>query len=532
MKTMMKDIRTLGAAILFGVALSACSNDDILNEQPVNPTQQVYTMTIQASKGGDDATTRGLYWADYAKKTLNANWTGKEKVRVVQNGSVIGTLSATISSDKSTTLSGTVTGADLSKGIKFILLADEDGQIDYTGQNGAMMEENGTGNIEENYDYASYELTAAEFMQAFTLNGTDIKPKDGTYITFVSQQAIVRFELQKPTNNLGTEWGDLYAKKLIVTDKNTGKLVQTYDATTGAKTYGHIAATLQSGTGSTFYVALNFDDASDIMLQAIDADGNLYTYEKSSVTFTKGKYYRVSVKMHQCTKFPLDQITCEDTYFKGWYIGGSNDGYAYQLYSSGCAAVIAYVGKVPGYFNNYIALGLKDIKSDGTVGSEELDSWETALTAVNNYAANTCPVTIGTTTYNTNTTGSSAYDQVAYNETSNTRTDDALIGWRLPSVTDWRYIIDGLCGSPSATDPIGVREGEYSAYHTNIETILSKLNDEQGPHANLSRVSYYTSSEYSDNTFVWWFRFETEGNKGFVYNLKSYNAYARPVFAY
>ena len=68
-------------------------------------------------------------------------------------------------------------------------------------------------------------------------NGSNIVPKDGVYIPFTSQQAIVRFELQK------SDGTDLYATKFIVTDKNTGKLVQSIDAKSGTKTYGQVALT-------------------------------------------------------------------------------------------------------------------------------------------------------------------------------------------------------------------------------------------------------------------------------------------------
>ena len=305
MKKIMTNIKTLAALLMAGAAFAACSSsDDSIIEQPVNPTEpKTYTMTINASKGGDDATTRGLYFADGdVRKNLQVNWNGTEKVRVVQNGNVIGTLTATASSSANTTLSGTVTGVDMSKDIKFILLADENGKMDYTGQVGALLTENGTGNIEENYDFASYELSGPECQQAFTTDGSNLVAKDGTIIAFESQQAIVKFKLQKQTGTV-TEWGDLFATKLIVSDKNTGKLVQSYDALTGAKTYGHIILTATGvGTSSVFNVALNLDGTSDIMLQAFDSNGNLYTYEKSGVTFTKGSYYIVNVKMTVLTE--------------------------------------------------------------------------------------------------------------------------------------------------------------------------------------------------------------------------------------
>ena len=54
MKKMMKDIRILAAFLLASVSFAACSTSDnnIIEKQPVNPTEKVYTMTIQATKGG------------------------------------------------------------------------------------------------------------------------------------------------------------------------------------------------------------------------------------------------------------------------------------------------------------------------------------------------------------------------------------------------------------------------------------------------------------------------------------------------
>ena len=139
----------LAALLIASATFVACSSDDnIIEEQPVQPTEKVYTMTIQATKAtGDDATTRGLYWGDgETKKVLNVNWNGKEKVRVVQDGKVIGTLSAAMSNGENghkTTLTGTVTGFDNNQAIAFYLLADENGTMDYTGQQGNIMDYNG-----------------------------------------------------------------------------------------------------------------------------------------------------------------------------------------------------------------------------------------------------------------------------------------------------------------------------------------------------------------------------------------------------
>ena len=541
---MKKNILSLAALLITSATVfTACSSDDSIIEQPANPTGK-YTMTIQASKG-DDATTRGLYFADgEVRKNLSVNWNGKEKIRVVQNGAVIGTLSAAMSSNESTTLTGTVTGFQVNQAIGFYLLADEDGKMDYTGQNGAMLDENGTGNIEENYDFASYELTGNECMDAFTTDGSNIVPKDNAIISFTSQQAIVRFELQKKSDG-----STLFASKFFVTDKNTGKLVQSIDAKSGTKTYGHVTLTPSGlSTSSIYYVAMNLEgNTSDIRLfaEAKDEYGNpeLYSFEKENVTFTKGKYYRVTVKMSRITKFPLSQITHEDTQFTGWYIGSVDNESAYQLGGS-VNAVIAYVGKVPGYFDNFLAISMHDCKTDGTEGREAYKNWRnyTTVNSVGKYAASH-PIKIGDNTYNTasyvpydensNPIVPITYDEVANNNMTASNTNSTTLkGWRMPTITDWRYILYGLCGSPSPTDPAGVVDQAYLG----TTNPLDILNDSPGYGLDLSKDGYFycTSSGVSGQTeHVWYLRFN-KSTAPLVETGTDHGAYCylRPVFAY
>ena len=526
----------MAAALIFGTAACSSSDDDIVNEQPVNPTEpKTYTMTIQASKG-DDNTTRGLYRdGEGASAPIKVNWKGTEKVRVVQDGNVIGTLSAAMSSNESTTLTGTVTGFAIGHAVGFYLLADENGKMDYTGQKGALLDENGTVNIEDNYDFASYELNDAQSQEAFTTtDGSKIVPKDGVYIPFTSQQAIVRFELQK------SDGADLYATKFIVTDKNAGnKLVQSIDTKTGTKTYGHVILTPNNATSSAYNVALNLDNTSDIRLFALDSDGELYSYEKSDVTFTKGKYYKVAVKMHKCSKFPLKDITSEDTQFTGWYIGtsgidGDDENYAYKLYSSSVKGVIAYVGKVPGYFDNFLAMAMHDCDKNGNDGAW-LDGWSAYAHYISSYASNH-PLVIGSTTYtasfiNEDNNNYFTYDEVASNTESASNTSNSTRkGWRMPTVTDWRYIFYGLCGSPSPTDPAGIADKGALGSSNPLTTLNA---DYQGYHANLQEDKYYcTSSGVPGENNVWYIRFLTSAPQTTKYNKTGYNGCLRPVFAY
>ena len=127
------------------------------------------------------------------------------------------------------------------------------------------------------------------------------------------------------------------------------------------------------------------------------------------------------------------------------------------------------------------------------------------MTSIGTYAA-AHPVTIGLTTYNTSTTGSVHYDivQSATSVSCNTATA-AQTGWRMPSVTDWRHILQGLCGGPSATSPVGIEDNAW--YYTGtLDGMVSDINTACGNSALVKDV-YYSSSIGSDTTQAWWYGF-------------------------
>ena len=539
---MKKNILTMAALLIASAAVfTACSSDDnIIEEKPVNPTEQVYTMTIQASKTtGDDVQTRGLYWNNPSTyDEIKVYWHEGEEVRVVQNGSVVGTLTSKESDNGETTLSGTLTGVTQDADLQFFLHADENCKMDYTGQHGGVVKQyDGDGNIEYNYDFAEATLTKTQF-RLDTETGT-ITNMDNSVVTFTSCQAIVRFEL---FNSDGS--ANVYAKKLIISDANTGKIVKSIDGLTGEKTYGPLTyspyAVTTSGQSCIFTVALNVGSDATIVLDAIDSEGNVYAYNRSHVTFEPGKYYKVKVKMTERTLKFIEQITPEDTYLKGWYV--TEYGTVVKDYEeSSRYAVVAYVGKVPGYFDNFLAISMHDCKTDGTEGREAYKNWReyTIDNSVGKYAASH-PIRIGSTTYNTNTFDNynggnfQTFDWVANStETaSNTYDGAALKGWRIPTITDWRYILYGLCGSPVPTDPAGVANNDYLG----TTNPLGILNASPGYGLDLSNDGnfYCTSSGVSGQTnYVWYLRFNTsKAPLVETGNNSGSHCYLRPVFAY
>lgn len=201
----------------------------------------------------------------------------------------------------------------------------------------------------------------------------------------------------------------------------------------------------------------------------------------------------------------------------------------------GAQVVIAYVGSVPNYFDKFLAIAIDDVD-----GSKH--SWSDAVTAVGTYAA-AHAITIGSTTYNTNVIGNNRYDHVEnnVNKSSATRTDGVLKGWRLPSVTDWRYIFDGLgrqkkgliltakdrqsvySTNATPTDPLGAKY--LMAYYGSI-SLCSVINEACGNSALQSNI-YWSSSQCVN--YMWGYTFDEEE---FSQSVTSIGQYARAVFAY
>lgn len=181
-------------------------------------------------------------------------------------------------------------------------------------------------------------------------------------------------------------------------------------------------------------------------------------------------------------------------------------------------AVIAYVGRVPNYFDQILAIALTD-------ANDIFGNWGGMPEKVGSYAA-AHPITIGTTTYITNTIGDAHYDIVAndQNTSSATRTTGVVKGWRMPSVTDWRYIIEGF-GGPAVANQAGVTDrsayGDGSALRSAINTACGN--------EDLRDYLYWTSSRGPSDGYTWSYRI----NNSFSSEVGNHAVgYVRAVFAY
>ena len=291
---MNSSIKTLAALLMAGAAFAACSSSDdsIAEQQPVNPTEQTYTMTVQATKG-DAAATRGL---SLNGKTLNVKWNAGEEVIVAQDETTIGTLTAQASSSGTTTLTGEVTGLDPNKDVSFYLHSvnrrynEEPENIHDIEQKGVLQKpaEGTDHSIETNYDFAVCTVSKDKI----SINGTEISVTGG--IALASRQAIVKFTL---LDQNGDPLNNVYRLKIKTPKGNYLTLTSSYmnDPELGDEFYAEVASTNQ------VFMAVELNGKQDLRLIAYRDKGGddteYYFYDRKNVEFKNGKYYEITVKM-------------------------------------------------------------------------------------------------------------------------------------------------------------------------------------------------------------------------------------------
>ena len=410
MKKIITDTKSLAALLMAGAAFAACSSEDnIIGGQPAS--QQTYTMTIEASKGGgSDATTRAL--SIDGSGALNATWETSNEVKAynyTKSSALTGSLKPQ-SSGVSATLTGTLTGSVAVDDIIFLRWPSVD--ADYTGQDGTLT------TIAKRYDYTT------GVAKVTSVEGTTIGAEDSSHggpVLFTNDQAIVKFTLiDKATAT------PINATQLTIDAKVNGesRLIQskTYP---DAYTLGPITINRTTPTDNVVYAALPFSGQAKFTFDLAATDGtHNYTYEKASVTMINGRYYEVKVKMTRETyPIALSEVTSD-------YLGSvvTTDGTVYATVADASAAnktaagMIAYVSGI----GQGLAIALAD--ESGSMG------WSTAKSTCEGKTA----VTGGT--------------------------------WRLPSAKDWQYMFIGCGSGESYSDPTEEMKRSYSGLASKLTT--------------------------------------------------------------
>ena len=202
MKKTISNIRILAALLMAGAAFAACSSDDdIVNEQPANTGKQSYTLTVNASKGGD---TRALTEDNGA---IVASWETTDEIVVTKNGAQIGTLSPTNINGLNATFTGTISGdADIKVDDVLTLIYHPipGGLNGFALQNGTL---NGSATSAENFDAAVATVTISE------ISGKNIIVRESS-ANFVNQTAVV---VLSPYNSAWSGYHSLTSLTVLVT---------------------------------------------------------------------------------------------------------------------------------------------------------------------------------------------------------------------------------------------------------------------------------------------------------------------------
>ena len=265
--------------------LTACSSDDNVSEQ----APKTYYMTVDATKGVNETASPAYRRAlSLSGSTLSASWATTEHVYVQitaldtkeywfngslqpQSAGVTTRLSGALSvPDKWTypTIEEAMTNGVFELPIYMLLQFPRPDFLDYTGQVGTIDD------IAAKYDYAT------AIARIDDINGNVITATSP--VTFVNQQAIVKFTLSDGTNALNPT---------ALTINVEGDLSGDYPLTLTIP-----ASTYTTNGNGVLYVALPEFSGETVTLTATCSSGT-YTYTKSYATFDNGKYYEITVKM-------------------------------------------------------------------------------------------------------------------------------------------------------------------------------------------------------------------------------------------
>ena len=482
MKKFITDIKTVAALLMAGAAFTACSSDseDIATVQPVNPTQQTYTLTVEAAKG-NDATTRAL---SLSGSTLNATWGASDEVKVYNSSSqLIGTLTPETTGEASSKLTGTITATLLPSvndelTLKFLTpdsYTSQDGTLDY---------------IAANCDYATATVTVSAVNTTTNTITTSVAE-------FANQQAIVKFTiLDKDYSNSAYQTNTLWVYV-------NGTLVS--------------KAGNESSTSNVVYIAVPGVSNGTIKIVARKKGQSKRQYIKENVTLINGQYYDISAKT--TAPHTPENVVASD---KGKFVGADNyiwDSATEATQISGAArAVVSYVGSCTNYFTKCLCLALEDL-STNRIGNTEahtlLETWASTHSILG---------------YNTDNGG--VYDGV--NGTWQNATE-LKRGWRLPTVCDLRYLLYSYNGM-SLTDPATVEHGTqfgtegttYAAFRTAVNAACGNENLQNLTWGGYGTSSRMLGSETTPSTWWWGYpaKFYHAADNG------SYVHFYRPVFAY
>lgn len=314
---------------------------------------------------------------------------------------------------------------------------------------------------------------------------------DGTNYKYANKEAEYTLNISKKSGQIYFDGITSVVHSTGPTDYRTYTVTNTGDGTVTYSSSNESIVTVNATTGQI----LGHTEGTATITATV-TDGTVYKYA------IKTAEYSVTVKRKEI----------------GWFL--NSDGSLTMDKLSTSYAVVVYMGAIPGYCDEFLALGVEDCSASKV-------NWNNALTAVNTWASSH-PITINSTVYNSNSTGSVAYDVVTNNQSTSSKTSTSVRkGWRLPSVTDWRYIFN-FFGGPDPTSPAGVKSAANGAFDG--PAMVTAINNACGEGASALKKAWYWSSSEENASNAW--EMHLDHTHWYKYPKKNVDCYPRAIFAY
>ena len=524
----MKTFRLFSMAALALVMAACSSNDDVIQQQTAQPQGKMhFTATIEAPNA--DATTRTTYTE--SGTTINVAWRAKEdgvyegdKIALVYNGvKVIATVTAVDPVTQAATIEAFFTGSPsdgddvwLAYPADAVASATPSGTFPFTPDptcwDKALAQDGTLEFIQNNIDFRMGSGKLA-------VSGSDVTLKGSVSVS--SLICIWKLTLQ---DNAATP-NALNATKL--TFKNN--------------TFTQAEAT--SAAKSDYYLCVVpsfIPDASGTFSFEATVGSDTYTFSKTGLNLTAGKYYQSTLTMAKQLTYPIALSAATSD-----YVGSvvTTDGNVYATVAAASAAsktavaVIAYVGSagsVDASSASYkgLAIALSDANSanDCYWCWEELDfAAQVDLSCVSKYnnIADAIGHKDGISNTNALTTDSHTHAAATAATSNNgTAAPTGTSGWFLPSMGQWNLIVQGLAtkqaGSAVTTNISTSNNSTYASSNLN-----SVITDAGGTGF---RSSDYHSSTLRSDRYAWVMRFG--GGNANDYHCFTSTSYVRSIIAF
>lgn len=267
--------------------------------------------------------------------------------------------------------------------------------------------------IAANYDYATTTANITS-IEAYRMDAS-------VPVTFENEQSIVKFTLKDNAN------AAVNVSSLRISAKG---LVKNIDEPLDNEEFGDIIVTPTSATSEVFAALRGINGAQVTLTATVGSD--FYIFKRDNVSFNNGAYKSITVKMHKIN-YPVSLADVTQDHI-GSVVGRNGKVYpnASAAESDGTVAeaMIAYVGNESGCTHG-LAIALND-------------EGETIQDAAKSAAASHTAVSGGT--------------------------------WRLPTLTDWQYMLIG-CGNGAtySNEPGTV---DYTALNSKLGTVGTALHND------------------------------------------------------